>query len=113
MNEHAVVIAGGGPTGLMLAGETGVGSCRHRRAARKPRPCRLARRAASTHARLRYSISGESPFASFRKGRCSGVLDVSDLPSRHNYYLALWQTHIERILADLGRRVGGAGLSRT
>ncbi len=28
------------------------------------------------------------------------TLDISDLPSRHNYFLALWQTHIERILAD-------------
>jgi 3-(3-hydroxy-phenyl)propionate hydroxylase len=28
------------------------------------------------------------------------ALDISDLPTRHNYFLALWQTHIERILAD-------------
>jgi 2-polyprenyl-6-methoxyphenol hydroxylase-like FAD-dependent oxidoreductase len=28
------------------------------------------------------------------------MLDVSDLPSRHNYYLALWQNRIESILAD-------------
>lgn len=27
-------------------------------------------------------------------------LDISDLPTRHNYFLALWQTHIERILAE-------------
>jgi len=27
-------------------------------------------------------------------------LDISDLPTRHNYGLALWQKHIERILAD-------------
>src|ERR687895_1168169 len=26
-------------------------------------------------------------------------LDMSDLPTRHNYGLALWQNHIERILA--------------
>jgi hypothetical protein len=26
-------------------------------------------------------------------------LDISDLPTRHNYGLALWQNHIERILA--------------
>jgi 2-polyprenyl-6-methoxyphenol hydroxylase-like FAD-dependent oxidoreductase len=26
-------------------------------------------------------------------------LDISDFPSRHNYVLALWQNHIERILA--------------
>jgi 2-polyprenyl-6-methoxyphenol hydroxylase-like FAD-dependent oxidoreductase len=28
------------------------------------------------------------------------TLDISDLPTRHSYFLALWQTHIERILAD-------------
>jgi 2-polyprenyl-6-methoxyphenol hydroxylase-like FAD-dependent oxidoreductase len=27
-------------------------------------------------------------------------LDLTDLPTRHNYFLALWQTHIERILAE-------------
>jgi 3-(3-hydroxy-phenyl)propionate hydroxylase len=27
-------------------------------------------------------------------------MDISDFPTRHNYYLALWQQHIERILAD-------------
>src|SRR6185503_12569534 len=26
-------------------------------------------------------------------------LDISDFPTRHNYGLALWQSHIERILA--------------
>ena len=28
------------------------------------------------------------------------VLDISDLPTRHSYFLALWQVHIERILAE-------------
>jgi len=46
MAKHAVAIAGGGPTGLMVP------------------------------------------------------LDISDFPTRHNYGLALWQNHIERILAD-------------
>jgi 3-(3-hydroxy-phenyl)propionate hydroxylase len=27
------------------------------------------------------------------------TLDISDFPTRHNYGLALWQNHIERILA--------------
>src|SRR5687767_7302526 len=27
-------------------------------------------------------------------------LDISDFPTRHNYGLALWQNHIERILAS-------------
>jgi 2-polyprenyl-6-methoxyphenol hydroxylase-like FAD-dependent oxidoreductase len=28
------------------------------------------------------------------------TLDLSDLPTRHNYYIALWQAHCERIPAD-------------
>jgi 3-(3-hydroxy-phenyl)propionate hydroxylase len=28
------------------------------------------------------------------------TLDISDQPTRHNYYLALWQNHIEHALAD-------------
>jgi 3-(3-hydroxy-phenyl)propionate hydroxylase len=27
-------------------------------------------------------------------------LDISDFPTRHNYGLALWQNHIERILTE-------------
>ncbi|MGH2584532.1 MAG: FAD-dependent monooxygenase [Dehalococcoidia bacterium] len=40
MTEHAVVIAGGGPTGLMLAGELALAGVdvRHRRAAPQPGP---------------------------------------------------------------------------
>ena len=45
MTEHAVVITGGGPTGVMLAGEFGVGRRGRRdcRAARQPGPSWLAR----------------------------------------------------------------------
>jgi 2-polyprenyl-6-methoxyphenol hydroxylase-like FAD-dependent oxidoreductase len=28
------------------------------------------------------------------------ALELSDLPTRHNYFLSLWQTHIERTLAE-------------
>jgi 3-(3-hydroxy-phenyl)propionate hydroxylase len=36
-----------------------------------------------------------------RRAPFAGItLDISDLPTRHNYFLALWQTRIERILAD-------------
>jgi 2-polyprenyl-6-methoxyphenol hydroxylase-like FAD-dependent oxidoreductase len=34
------------------------------------------------------------------------ALDMSDLPTRHPYYLALWQTHIERILAEWVAELG-------
>ena len=54
MTEHAVVIAGGGPTGLMLAGELALAGVdvADRRAARQPGARRLARRRpARTHDR--------------------------------------------------------------
>jgi len=35
-----------------------------------------------------------------------GTLDISDLPSRHSYYLALWQERIEAILADWVAELG-------
>ena len=33
-------------------------------------------------------------------------LDISDFPTRHNYGLALWQSHFERILADWVAELG-------
>jgi 2-polyprenyl-6-methoxyphenol hydroxylase-like FAD-dependent oxidoreductase len=33
-------------------------------------------------------------------GYAGTFLDISDFPSRHNYILALWQSHFERILAN-------------
>jgi 2-polyprenyl-6-methoxyphenol hydroxylase-like FAD-dependent oxidoreductase len=33
-------------------------------------------------------------------------LDISDFPTRHNYVLALWQSHFERILADWVAELG-------
>jgi 2-polyprenyl-6-methoxyphenol hydroxylase-like FAD-dependent oxidoreductase len=38
-------------------------------------------------------VHRRAPFA-------ANTLDISDLPTRHSYFLALWQTHIERILAN-------------
>jgi 2-polyprenyl-6-methoxyphenol hydroxylase-like FAD-dependent oxidoreductase len=36
-----------------------------------------------------------------RRAPFAGItVDISDLATRHSYFLALWQTHIERILAD-------------
>ena len=43
-------------------------------------------------------------------------LDISNFPTRHNYGLALWQKHIERILAprtqQLGQPVPARGIDR-
>src|SRR5688572_5731939 len=107
MTEHAVVIAGGGPTGLMLAGElalAGVDVAVVERRAGQDLP---GSRAGGLHSRTievldqrgiadRFLSEGQvaqvAGFASVR-------LDISDFPTRHNYGLGLWQNHIERILA--------------
>ena len=106
--KHAVVIAGGGPTGLMLAAELALArvDVADRRAARQPGPRRLARRrSALAHDRGARSAwrRGALPRARGRSMQVAGFagipLDISDFPTRHNYGLALWQNHIERILA--------------
>src|SRR5436853_2295152 len=107
MTEHAVVVAGGGPTGLMLAGElalAGVDVAIVERRASQDLP---GSRAGGLHSRTievldqrgiadRFLSEGQvaqvAGFASVR-------LDISDFPTRHNYGLGLWQNHIERILA--------------
>ena len=33
-------------------------------------------------------------------GYAGTFLDISDLPTRHNYLLALWQSEFERIMAE-------------
>jgi 2-polyprenyl-6-methoxyphenol hydroxylase-like FAD-dependent oxidoreductase len=107
MTEHAVVIAGGGPTGLMLAGElalAGIDVAVVERRASQELP---GSRAGGLHARTievfdqrgiaeRFLSEGQiAQVAAF-----GGVpLDISDFPTRHPYGLGLWQNHIERILA--------------
>jgi 2-polyprenyl-6-methoxyphenol hydroxylase-like FAD-dependent oxidoreductase len=107
MTEHAVVIAGGGPTGLMLAGELALAGV-HVAIVERRRDQELAgSRAGGLHARTievldqrgiadRFLSEGQvAQVAGFSRVR----LDISDFPTRHPYGLALWQNHIERILA--------------
>lgn len=108
LSEHAVVIAGGGPTGLMLAGELALAGVDVAIVERRPTQDLAGLRAGGLHPRTlevldqrgiadRFVSQGQmirrAPFA-------DTTLDISDLPTRHNYFLALWQTHIERILVD-------------
>jgi 2-polyprenyl-6-methoxyphenol hydroxylase-like FAD-dependent oxidoreductase len=107
MTEHAVVIAGGGPTGLMLAGElalAGVDVAIVERRASQDLP---GSRAGGLHSRTievldqrgiadRFLSEGQVvQVASFGSTR----FDISDFPTRHPYALGLWQKQIERILA--------------
>ncbi len=108
MKEHEVVIAGGGPTGLTLAGELALAGVNV--AIVEPRENQELEglRARGLHIRTlelfdqrgiaeRFISQGEliqfAPFA-------DSVLSLSDMPTRHNYFLALWQAQTERLLAD-------------
>ena len=105
--EHAVVIAGGGPTGLMLAGELALAGVDVAVVERRDEPGarRLARRRpARAHDRgldqrgIADRFLAEGQVAQVARLR-RGPLDISDFPTRHPYGLGLWQNHIERILA--------------
>ena len=107
MTEHAVVIAGGGPTGLMLAAElalTGVDAAIVERRASQEL---LGSRAGGLHSRTIEVLDQRGVAERFvSQGQVHKVvhfhvpLDISDFPTRHNYILGLWQNHIERIMAD-------------
>ena len=107
MSEHAVVIVGGGPTGLMLAGELALAGVDVAIVERRPSQELAGARAGGLHARTlevldqrgiadRFIAEGHvAQVAGFAQTR----LDISDFPTRHPYGLGLWQNHIERILA--------------
>jgi 2-polyprenyl-6-methoxyphenol hydroxylase-like FAD-dependent oxidoreductase len=114
MTEHAVVIAGGGPTGLMLAGElalAGVDVAIVERRASQDLP---GSRAGGLHSRTievldqrgianRFLSEGQVAQVA---GFAGVTLDISDFPTRHPYGLGLWQNHIERILAGWVEELG-------
>src|SRR5690349_18884287 len=107
MTGHAVVIAGGGPTGLMLAAELALADVDVAVVERRARQDLLGSRASGMHARTIEVLDQRGIADRFlSQGRTYpavhfGVpLDISDFPTRHNYTLALWQNHIERILAE-------------
>ena len=107
MTEHAVVIAGGGPTGLMLGGELALAGVDVVIVERRPSQDLDGSRAGGLHSRTievldqrgiagRFLAEGQThPFV----GYAGTFLDISDFPTRHNYILALWQSRIEQILA--------------
>src|SRR5213078_2204576 len=114
MAEHAVVVAGGGPTGLMLAGELALARVDVVIVERRASQDLVGSRSGGLHSRTievfdqrgvadRFLSEGKKAHTVW----FSGVsLDISDFPTRHPYVLALWQTHIERILADWVEELG-------
>ena len=114
LSGHEVVIAGGGPTGLMLAGELVLAGVDAAIVERRAGQELVGTRARGLHARTievldqrgiagRFLSAGQPvQIASF-----SGIrLDISDFPTRHPYGLALLQKHFERILAGWVSELG-------
>jgi 3-(3-hydroxy-phenyl)propionate hydroxylase len=112
--ERAVLIVGGGPTGLMLAGELALAGVEVAVLERRPRRELEGSRAGGLHSRTieimdqrgiaeRFLAAGTThgvaPFA-------GAMLDVGDFPTRHPYTLGLWQRHIERLLGEWVEELG-------
>jgi 3-(3-hydroxy-phenyl)propionate hydroxylase len=107
MTEHAVVVVGAGPTGLMLAGELALAGIDVAIVERRANQNLPGSRAGGLSARTlevldqrgiadRFLAEGQvAQVAGFAMTR----LDISDFPTRHHHGLALWQKHVERILA--------------
>ena len=112
--EHAVVIAGGGPTGLMLAGELALAHVDVAIAERRPDQEVIGQRAGGLQSRTievfdqrgiadRFLSAGTTAQVN---GFAWIPLDISDFPTRHPYGLALWQKDIERLLAEWVAELG-------
>jgi 2-polyprenyl-6-methoxyphenol hydroxylase-like FAD-dependent oxidoreductase len=107
MSRHAVVIAGGGPTGMMLAAELALAKVDVAVVERRPDHVLVGSRAGGFHSRTievldqrgiadRFLAEGQVAQASMIG---TTVLDMSDFPTRHPYSLGIWQNEIERVMA--------------
>jgi 3-(3-hydroxy-phenyl)propionate hydroxylase len=107
LTKHAVVIAGGGPTGLMLAAELALAHVDVAIVERRESQDLAGSRAGGLHSRTIEVLDQRGVADRFlSQGKAMQVagfafvpLDISDFPTRHNYGLALWQNRIEHILA--------------
>jgi 2-polyprenyl-6-methoxyphenol hydroxylase-like FAD-dependent oxidoreductase len=104
---HSVVVAGGGPTGLMLAAELALAGVDVAVVERRTSQDFAGSRAGGLHSRS-IEIFDQRGIADrfVSEGQVAQVVgfagvsfDISDFPTRHPYSLGLWQKHIERILA--------------
>src|SRR5438067_12817876 len=103
MTEHAVVIAGGGPTGLMLAGELAVAGIDVVIVERRTSQDVNGSRAGGLHSRTIEVLDQRGIAERFLSaGKVAQVqgfdgipLDISDYTTRHNIRLALRPSHFE------------------
>jgi 3-(3-hydroxy-phenyl)propionate hydroxylase len=106
-SEHAVVITGGGPAGMMLAAELALAKVDVAVVERRPDHVLADSRAGGIHSRTIEVLDQRGVADRFlAEGRVAQVatfgttvMDMSDFPSRHPYTLALFQSKIERIMA--------------
>src|ERR1700722_16704884 len=107
MSKHAVVIAGGGPAGMMLAAELALAKVDIAVVERRPDHVLVGSRAGGIHSRTievldqrgvadRFLAEGQVAQAAMF---AMTVLDMSNFPTRHPYALGIWQNQIERIMA--------------
>jgi 2-polyprenyl-6-methoxyphenol hydroxylase-like FAD-dependent oxidoreductase len=105
--EHAVLIVGGGPAGMMLAAELALAQVDVAVVERRPDGVLVGSRAGGFHSRTIEVLDQRGIADRFlAEGRVaqaamfgSTVLDMSDFPTRHPYSLGIFQNKIERILA--------------
>ncbi len=107
MSEHEVVIAGGGPAGMMLAAELALAKVDVAIVERRADHTLVGSRAGGIHSRTievldqrgvadRFLAEGQVAQAAMFG---TTVLDMSDFPTRHPYSLGIWQNQMERIMA--------------
>jgi 3-(3-hydroxy-phenyl)propionate hydroxylase len=107
MTKHDVVIAGGGPTGLMLAAELALARVDVAIVERRKNQDVEGSRAGGLHSRTIEVLDQRGVADRFlAQGKIMQVagfattpLDIGDFPTRHNYGLALRQDRIEHVLA--------------
>jgi 2-polyprenyl-6-methoxyphenol hydroxylase-like FAD-dependent oxidoreductase len=107
MGEHAVVIAGGGPAGMMLAAELALAKVDVAVVERRGDHGLAGSRAGGLHSRTIELFDQRGVADRFlAEGQvvqvarlAEAVLDMSDFPTRHPYSLGIWQNQIEQIMA--------------